>query len=133
MIKMRTPGLRGRRTLSGVLILLSVLITGCDLPLDDIEDIDFSEVAGGVYTGSHSALQGNTELVYAEVSVLVEQPEVTDIVLIDHRCGRGVQAEAVIDYVLAAQSLMVDTVTGATVSSNAILNAIEDALRQGLQ
>jgi len=111
---------------------LSLIITGCEVPLDEVDDIDFTEVASGEYLGSHSAVQGDTELVYVEVAVQVEQPVVTDIVLLEHQCGLGTPAEVIIGNVLETQSLEVDAVSGATVSSNAILNAIEDALLQGL-
>ena len=43
----------------------------------------------------------------------------------------GEKAEVIIDKVMAEQSLEVDVVSGATLSSKCILNAIENALAPG--
>lgn len=42
------------------------------------------------------------------------------------------QAEAIANDVLDAQSLEVDAISGATLTSDTVLKAIEDALRQGI-
>ena len=71
-------------------------------------------------------------LVSAKVSVEVEEPLVTSIIILEHECGRGKKAESIIDSVIKKQSLKVDAVSGATVSSNVILKAIENALKKGI-
>lgn len=48
--------------------------------------------------------------------------------LIQHDHGRGAKAEAVIDTIIDKNTLDVDVVSGATMSSTAILKAIENAL-----
>jgi uncharacterized protein with FMN-binding domain len=53
-----------------------------------------------------------------------------DIQLVKHRNGQGSWAEAMLTKVVDAQSLDVDTVTGATLSSKVILRAIAKALGQ---
>lgn len=52
-----------------------------------------------------------------------------DIEILKHRNGKGKKAEVIIDDVIKEQSLLVDAVTGATISSRAIFKAIEDALK----
>jgi uncharacterized protein with FMN-binding domain len=88
-------------------------------------DVDFASVGNGTYVGSE-----DTGLVAADVRVTVEGGVVTAIDLLRHENGRGEKAEIVVDRVLAAQSLRVDAVSGATGSSKVILKAIERALKK---
>lgn len=91
----------------------------------EIADVDFASVGDGTYVGSE-----DTGLVAADVRVTVEGGVVTAIDLLRHENGRGEKAESVVDSVLAAQSLQVDAVSGATGSSKVILKAIERALKK---
>ena len=86
-------------------------------------DVDMSMVADGTYTGSYSMFP-----VRAQVRVTVKDHRMTQIELIEHRHGRGAAAETIPGKVVEAQSLDVDTITGATYSSKVILKAIENAL-----
>lgn len=88
-----------------------------------IGDVDLGQVADGVYTGTEE-----TVLVKAEVRVTVRNGSITAIELLRHEHGQGYGAEAVPAKVIAAQSLVVDTVSGATYSSKVILKAIANAL-----
>ena len=89
-----------------------------------IQDIDLSKVEDGIYTGVY-----DVGLVRAEVTVMVLDETIRDIQLV-HDHDRGQRAETIIFDVLEAQSLDVDTVTGATDSSRVILKAIEVALSE---
>ncbi len=89
----------------------------------EIPDVDLSAVEDGAYGGSYSAFP-----VAVEVSVTVKDHVITDIQIIKHRNGQGAPAEVIPEKVIKAQSLQVDTVAGATYSSNVILSAIENAL-----
>lgn len=89
-----------------------------------IKNIEISRIEDGVYVGEYFP----TIYVGAKVEVAVEYGNITRITLIEHRYGRGKEAEAITDRVISAQSLEVDTVTGATVSSKVILKAIDNAL-----
>ncbi|MGE4484191.1 MAG: FMN-binding protein [Oscillospiraceae bacterium] len=80
----------------------------------------------GVYTGSASGYRGTTE-----VQVTVESGNISDIEVL----STGDDSEffnraeyAVISSILTLQSTEVDTVSGATFSSRAIINAVIDAL-----
>lgn len=85
--------------------------------------LDLSKVADGQYIGSC-----DVDLIQVEVKVKVEDHKITDIVLLQHKNGKGAPAETIIEEVVKKQSLEVDTVSGATNSSKVILKAIEDAL-----
>jgi len=89
----------------------------------EINEVDLRAVADGVYTGAADA-----EVVRAEVRVTVDGQRITSIELLRHECGRGRPAEVITGHVVAAQSLKVDVVSGATYSSKVILKAIENAL-----
>ena len=88
---------------------------------------DLQAVKDGTYLGEYDAI-----MVSAEVSVTVKDGEITDVVLVRHKTDRGVPAERITQDALAAQSLEVDTITGATNSSKVILKAIENALNAGI-
>jgi uncharacterized protein with FMN-binding domain len=88
-----------------------------------IEDIDLSTVPDGTYNGSYSAFP-----VSAEVEVTVLNHTITEIKIIKHDEGKGEPAEAITDRVISAQSIYVDAVSGATLSSKVIIMAIKDAL-----
>ena len=89
-----------------------------------IQDVDLSKVPDGVYVGSQDAV-----LVAAEVRVTVADGAIRRIEILRHENGRGKPAEGVLDRVMAAQSLRVDAVSGATSSSKVLLKAVENALR----
>ena len=90
-------------------------------------EIQISQVADGIYEG-----ECDTGYIYAQVRVTVESGEITDIDLLEHRNERGAAAERIPQDVLEAQSLDVDTVSGATNSSRVIKEAIANALEKGI-
>jgi hypothetical protein len=63
---------------------------------------------------------------------VVKTGAITAITVLDHSHGPGHGSDAIIDRVIAAQSLDVDVVSGATLSSKVILKAIETALEKGM-
>ncbi|MGI6576314.1 MAG: FMN-binding protein [bacterium] len=88
-----------------------------------IANVDCSQLSDGVYTGSYKVFP-----VAAEVEVTVANHTIVAIELVEHNHGRGKAAEIIPSQVVAAQSLEVDAVSGATYSSKVILKAIENAL-----
>ena len=88
-----------------------------------IENVDLSTISDGKYTGSCDA-----SYIAAEVSVTVKDHKITDISLLKHKTERGQPAEVIPAKVIEAQSLEVDTISGATNSSKIILKSIENAL-----
>ncbi|MHC1685061.1 MAG: FMN-binding protein [Clostridiaceae bacterium] len=88
-----------------------------------ISNVDLSKISDGTYSGSFDALR-----VSADVSVKINNHKITDIELLNHKNEKGKNAEIIPQRVIDAQSLDVDTVSGATNSSKVILKAIENAL-----
>lgn len=70
----------------------------------------------------------NWGIIKVEVEVEVAGSEISAIQLLKHDNGMGNDAEIITENVLSNQSVDVDTVSGATISSRAILAAIADAL-----
>jgi uncharacterized protein with FMN-binding domain len=84
-------------------------------------DIEYKD--NGVYRGEYKI---NPVQVVVDVEIM--NGNIKEIKIIKHICGLGKKAEIIIDQVVDSQSLQVDTITGATVSSKVILKAIENAL-----
>lgn len=93
------------------------------LALSDISDVDLAVAEDGIYTGSYSAFP-----VSAEVRVTIKNHFIVDIELLKHDNGQGQGAEIIPEKVIEAQSLKVDSVSGATYSSKVILKAIQNAV-----
>jgi uncharacterized protein with FMN-binding domain len=92
-----------------------------------IQDIKVREVKDGEYQASQ-----NNFPVTAKVAVSVKDGRITEIRLLAHLHGKDHGADAILERVLAVQSLLVDAVSGASYSSKVVLKAIESALRKGL-
>ncbi len=88
--------------------------------------------AAGVADGTYSAtVQGHNGPMTVEVTVGAEQ--ITGISVVDHveTVGIGTPAfDLIIDAILEHQTIAVDSVTGATVTSDALKAAVSDALVQ---
>jgi len=114
-----------------VLIVIAVSVTLSRMTKDleslataQIMTIDLSRISDGVYPGAFASGP-----VSAKVAITVKDHRIVKIDLVEHKNGQGKPGEAVIDRVIASQTLQVDTVAGASYSSKAILKAIEDALQ----
>jgi len=97
------------------------------LPLDSV---DFSRLADGTY---HGAYEGGMYKWRANAcDVTVSAGKVADIQLAGSKDpgGKNTQHESLYDRVIEAQSLQVDTISGATLTSKAYLQAVENALVQ---
>ena len=91
-----------------------------------IGDINLAEVSDGSYIGNY-----DVSIIKAEVKVDVIDHKIMNIELIKHENGKGESAESIIPQVIEAQSVQVDTISGATNSSKVILKSIELALESG--
>ena len=90
------------------------------------EDPNKGPYADGVYEGSGSGYRGTTE-----VTVTVENGYITDIELVSKRDDDKFFNRAwdeLIDSIISLQSTDVSTVSGATFSSQGIIEAVSDAL-----
>jgi len=97
------------------------------LPLDAV---DFDRLADGTYHGAYAG--GMYKWRANECQVTVSSGRVTGIQLVDSSDpgSKNTGHEALYDRVIEAQSLQVDTISGATLTSKAYLQAVENALIQ---
>ena len=115
--------------LAFVLTLFAFLAASCATPAIEVKSLDFSRLRDGSYEGSYTGGMGK-----ASVSLVVADRKVTAATLTHFESSPvGAPAKAVLERVLAAQSLAVDGVSGATYSSKVILRAVQDALEKGMQ
>lgn len=100
----------------------------------NIENIDLEKVSDGIYTAEYTyEAAGEYGIVTAGVEVEVKDNKIITIKILKHITMMGKPAEKIIDEVIKTQSLMVDAISGATISSKTILKAIELALAKGIR
>ena len=95
------------------------------LPLNAV---DFSKLKDGTYHGAYAG--GMYKWRANECDVTVTNGQVTAIQLVGSKDpgSKNTQHETLYDRVIQAQSLQVDTITSATLTSKAWLQAVENAL-----
>lgn len=91
------------------------------------EEVDITKVPDGTYEGDYDA-----GYIYAKTAVEVKDGKLINIKLLEHQNERGAKAEKITDDMVAAQSLEVDAISGATRSSYVIRKAVENALKSAL-
>ena len=87
-----------------------------------------ARVPDGTYGGSYDA-----GLTRVELETTVREGRITSIEILRHDKGKGKKAESIVEDVIREQSLDVDAISGATISSKVILKAAEHSLRKGLE
>lgn len=110
----------------GIRYLVSVNMYKKEVKNISIKGVDLEKVKNGQYIGSC-----DVGYIKAVVKVEVKDNKIMAIKLIEHKNERGKKAEVILGKVIKAQSVKVDTITGATNSSKVILRAIENALKDG--
>lgn len=88
-----------------------------------VKEINFEQIEDGQYIGNYEIFP-----VKVSVRVSIQNGEITQIDLLEHFNGKGIPAEKIVDHIIEKQSLQVDSISGATVSSIAIKKAVEDSL-----
>lgn len=93
--------------------------------MDDlvITDVDIPKLSDGVYRG-----QADSKVINIIVDVTIKSGKIESIELIKHQNGQGDGANIILKDIIEAQSIEVDNITGATLSSKVIKKAIESAL-----
>lgn len=103
--------------------------SGAEITVDEPQTAAASGIQfleDGIYEGQGSGFRGTTE-----VAVTVEDGKITDITILSFNDDTPYftrARNAVISSIISSQSLDVSTVSGATYSSNGILEAVSDAL-----
>ena len=112
----------------GVLVLLftgiGAALFGAGQKEKTFASLDVQGLPDGIYKGASENWP-----VAVSVDVLIQEGAVARVVITRHREGWGEKAEVIVDRVIASQSLNVDLVSGATLSSITILQAIENAVK----
>ena len=108
-----------------VLGLLSTMILGCQSKPAEVTDGKFK---AGTYTAE---AKGHNDML--KVSVTVDSEKITEVEVVEHAESEGIADGAIKNIpagIVEGQTLAVDTVSGATFTSNAILEAAEEALKE---
>ena len=108
----------------GILYLKSVADYRQAVRETTFEDINFSDIPDGVYVGEY-----DVNFIYAKVEVTVQNGEIKNINILEHRHERGKTAEVIADSIVDEQKIDVDAISGATNSSIVIKKAVENALK----
>ena len=108
----------------GILYLKSVADYKKAVKETAFEDIHISDIPDGVYVGEY-----DVDFIYAKVEVTVQNGEITNINILEHRHDRGKAAEAISNKIVDEQKIDVDAISGATNSSTVIKKAVENALK----
>lgn len=108
----------------GILYLKSVADYRKAVRETTFEDITISDIPDGVYVGEY-----DVDFIYAKVEVAVQNGEITNINILEHRHERGKTAEVITDSIVDEQKIDVDAISGATNSSTVIKKAVENALK----
>ncbi len=111
----------------GIIYLKSVADYKQAVKETTFEDINISDIPDGVYVGEY-----DVDFIYAKVEVTVQNGEITNINILEHRHERGKAAEAITNKIVDEQKIDVDAISGATNSSTVIKKAVENALKNGL-
>ena len=108
----------------GILYLKSVADYKKAVKETTFEDIHISDIPDGVYVGEY-----DVDFIYAKVEVTMQNGEMTNINILEHRHERGKTAEVITDSIVDEQKIDVDAISGATNSSTVIKKAVENALK----
>ncbi|WP_410511305.1 FMN-binding protein [Paenibacillus sp. BR2-3] len=129
------------KMLIGVIVVVSVVVAGLgggllftagerreakNLP---IKAVNFKQLNDGTYIGEYEG--GMYKWRANKVQVTVSSSKVTDIRILEHKEKQTSEfTDKLYGRVIQSQSLQVDTISGATLTSKAYLKAIENALDQ---
>lgn len=91
------------------------------------ENVDMAAVADGTYMG-----EADAGMVFVKVCVTVLSHRLTDIDIVAHKNGMGEKAEAITASMIDKNTVDVDVVSGATMSSKTIKSAVSQALSEGI-
>ena len=99
----------------GIIYLKSVADYKQEVKETTFENINISDIPDGVYVGEY-----DVDFIYAKVEVTVQNGEITNINILEHRHERGKTAEVITDSIVDEQKIDVDAISGATNSSTVI-------------
>ncbi|WP_238904061.1 FMN-binding protein [Clostridium sp. YIM B02506] len=117
-------------------IVLIILVVGSfllmtnnskkELKAMEYEKIDMNLVSDGIYNGEVDA-----GLVKVKVATTVKNNAIKKIDIIEHQNGMGGKAEVITDKIIEENNYNVESISGATLSSEAIKSAVSKSLKEG--
>ena len=120
-----------RRSLS-LFCALALALTACGGNTDSTPIPD-GEGTGAYTAGTYTGVSANGRNGEVKVSVTVSGDAITEVKVTEHEETQGLSDPAINDIpaaIVEHQSLAVDAIAGATITSNAILEAVADAIAQ---
>lgn len=118
----------------GVFVLLIAVMmislfvqAGKEMKMLTYAEVNMEDVADGTYEGI-----AETSMVQTKVEVTVADNKIQDIKLISHNNDMGAKAENILTDMIANNTFKVDSVSGATMSSELIKSAVSNALAKGV-
>lgn len=91
--------------------------------------MDFKQLNDGTYTGEYEG--GMYKWRANKVQVAVSSGKVTDIKILEQKVNQSPEfTDTLYNKVIKSQSLQVDTISGATLTSKAYLKSVENALKK---
>ena len=111
-------------------VCLYLFSIGCaTTPPTPTGKVDHQKLVDGTYEGNYR--RGPVKV---RVKITIESHRISSIDLIEHDTWRGKEAEKIIpDRIIQEQSTEVNTVSGATMSSRVIMNAVQNAVDKAKQ
>jgi uncharacterized protein with FMN-binding domain len=111
------------------LIIVGIYFLGCgEIPIIG-GPINHDKLLDGIYKGSYKS-----GFVNALVKVTIKDKKVVNIEIVKHWTLRGEKAEPIIiKRIIEKQSTKVDAVSGATISSRVLMNAVQKAIENAYQ
>ncbi|GFZ32740.1 hypothetical protein CSC2_32660 [Clostridium zeae] len=122
-------GVYGLTNLTGAVLTKAGISSASSITMSSSITNKTSNYKDGTYTGSGTGFRGGT----TTVSVTIQNGQISDIQTVSSQDTPRYYDRAsgtVINEIISAQSTQVDTVSGATFTSNGIISAVEAALNQ---
>lgn len=131
---------------AGIVVLVTMIALLADAPERQelqaltIENIDFTKLQDGTYIGEYTGAKGSSR--NAAVKVTISGGRITEITILKGAMDSdgnavgltdGMTIDDLFQRVLESESLQVDAISGATLTSKAHLKALENALKQADQ
>ncbi len=109
-----------------VILIGAMLLTGCQTAPMLGAPVDSARLTDGTYEGSYRGGPNK-----AVVKVTIKDHAIADIEVLENQAWRGKKAaKPIVQRIIAQQSTRVDAVSGATNSSNVIMNAVQNAIEK---
>jgi uncharacterized protein with FMN-binding domain len=109
-----------------VFLLTILLFKNCGSAAVIGKSVESDRLVDGVYRGSYK--HGLNE---AEVEITIQNQKIMKVEILKHDAWKGKKAEPVIpNRIVEKQSTKVEAVSGATNSSNVIMNAVQNAIEK---